>query len=813
MPGLRSIWYPAARRWPLITASVFLALVLIVASKLYLSHVDLRKAADAYLLADGNRRSSEIEDFLKERKTAAARIANSHTINAYLVNLALGMSRKYGLDANLDYINLELSRELRENKLRGRAIYREIIFIYEDGEVLARAGDNSRVSALPEIKPEVTTISVDHDTRTVFAIAPVRHKGLIRGRVITATDLDLLSALLISSTDEDMSINHAEYLFSFEGKNVVAPDAAPKLIPREIESIAHAPLSYPSVIGNFTHPTLSGHFVTIRSPVNAYPVTLVSLTREQQAYGNAGSSYWVLLIVVTSFALFAAAVGFERQRFRASRLQSDVEESNRHRVELAAKNGELLAEIARREAVEATVVAKSAQINKLAYYDQLTGLPNRALLTERANQFLANNDLEGVQGALFFVDLDHFKTLNDTLGHDYGDQLLKLTAERLLACVDHTATVARFGGDEFVIFAPRAYDEASVDAAMAAKTIAEKMIAKFERPFDLFGFQFQCSPSIGIVLFSPSVDNFDDLWKRADLAMYEAKASGRNSACIFEPRMQDVTIQRAKLEAELRADVSRHSFELLYQPQVDVSGRLIGAEALIRWPNQTFGFVSPAKFIPIAEATSLIIPMGHWVLEQACQQLKAWSASPVSNALTIAVNVSGVQLKHEGFVDSVLEVIDRYGIDPNILKLELTESVFIDSIEEIIGKMIKLRRKGVRFSLDDFGTGFSSLSYLKRLPLDQLKIDQGFVRDILTDQNDAAIAQMIVALGRTIGLSVIAEGVEDEEQRQILTRMGCNAFQGYLFGRPMAADALMSNPNCFVASSGHSLATASVAVA
>lgn len=318
MRGLCSIWHIIARRWPLITAGVFLALVLVVASKLYLSHVDLRNAADAYLLADGNRRSSEIEDFLKERKNAAARIANSHTINSYLVNLALGMSRKYGLDANIDYIKLDLARELGEHKLRGRAIYHDIIFVYEDGEVLARAGDNSQVPALPDINPEDATIAVDQDTRTVFAIAPVMHKGQMRGRVITATDLDLLSALLISSTSEDQSANHAEYLFSFEGKNVVASGAAPKLNASEIENIARTPLSYPSVIGQFTHPMLKGNFVVIRNPVNSYPVTLVSLTGEQQAYGNIGSSYWVLLIIATSFALFAAAIGLEWQRHRAS---------------------------------------------------------------------------------------------------------------------------------------------------------------------------------------------------------------------------------------------------------------------------------------------------------------------------------------------------------------------------------------------------------------------------------------------------------------------------------------------------------------
>jgi diguanylate cyclase (GGDEF)-like protein/PAS domain S-box-containing protein len=428
------------------------------------------------------------------------------------------------------------------------------------------------------------------------------------------------------------------------------------------------------------------------------------------------------------------------------------------------------------------------KIKELAFFDQLTGLPNRTLLLDRARQAMKSNARNGTCAALVFIDLDNFKTLNDTLGHDIGDILLKQTAIRLAGCIDGDDTVSRFGGDEFVVLLTniKALDEK--EAAICAEAAGEKMLRAFDEAFVFGQYSYPCTASIGIALFSEDSQSLDELLKHADLAMYEAKAAGRNGLRFFDPQMQTIFATRAALETDLRDDIRSGNLALYYQPQVDSEGRMIGAEALVRWPHAQRGMLSPAMFIPLAESTGLILPLGEWVLETACRQLAEWAGDPEFEHLTIAVNVSALQLHNKNFVGQVMESLVRTGADPRRLKLELTESFAVNRIDEIIEKMTILQRTGVTFSLDDFGTGYSSLSYLKRLPLDQLKIDQSFVRDILEDPNDAAISKMIIALGATLGLSVIAEGVENEWQRTFLAHQGCRAFQGYFFGRPMPAD-------------------------
>jgi diguanylate cyclase (GGDEF)-like protein/PAS domain S-box-containing protein len=428
-------------------------------------------------------------------------------------------------------------------------------------------------------------------------------------------------------------------------------------------------------------------------------------------------------------------------------------------------------------------------IRQLAFYDSLTGLPNRRLLQDRLQQAMAASTRSGRAGALLFIDLDHFKTLNDTLGHDKGDLLLEQVAARLLATVRESDTVARLGGDEFVIM-QEGLSESFHEAAAQAKTLGEKLLAAFSMPFQIGDYEQFSTASIGVALFQDHHDKMGDLLKWADLAMYQAKAAGRNAMRFFDPDMQAVVNARAALEADLRHALRRQEFLLYYQPQVDADGRMTGAEALVRWRHPKRGMVSPADFVPLAEDTGQILPLGQWVLETACRQLVEWAQYPLSSRLDMAVNISARQFYHPDFVQQVLATVEYIGADPGLLKLELTESVLLTNYEEIIGKMSALKARGIRFSLDDFGTGYSSLSYLKRLPLDQLKIDQSFVRDILTDHNDASIAKTIVALGHSLGLSVIAEGVETEEQLTFLAVNGCNAYQGYLFSQPLSADDL-----------------------
>ena len=424
------------------------------------------------------------------------------------------------------------------------------------------------------------------------------------------------------------------------------------------------------------------------------------------------------------------------------------------------------------------------EIHRLAFYDALTQLPNRRLLHERLLQSMAISARSGKHGAVMFIDLDNFKTLNDTQGHDVGDLLLKEVAIRLTRNVREGDTVARLGGDEFVV-ALESLSENPHDAANQSETIAEKIRLELSLPYRLNGIEHHSSPSIGVSLFRGHQDTLDNVLKQADLAMYQAKSSGRNMVCFFDPAMQTEMEQRAELEKDLRASVRLNQMELYYQMQVDDSGRILGAEALIRWRHPRRGMVSPAMFIPLAEEIGMILPIGDWVIEQACAQLKIWEMDPVLRKIQLSVNVSPRQLSQPWFVEQVREAVEKSGIRPSRLKLELTESFILDDVDEAIEKMQELRDLGIRFAMDDFGTGYSSLAYLKRLPLEQLKIDQSFVRDVSTDKSNAIMVRTIINIASNFGLEVIAEGVETDEQLAFLRQYGCNKFQGYLFGRPV----------------------------
>jgi diguanylate cyclase (GGDEF)-like protein/PAS domain S-box-containing protein len=427
------------------------------------------------------------------------------------------------------------------------------------------------------------------------------------------------------------------------------------------------------------------------------------------------------------------------------------------------------------------------RIHELAYFDQLTGLPNRILLQDRLNQLLTASARSGEHGALLFIDLDNFKTVNDTLGHHVGDQLLKQVGRRLLECARESDTVARFGGDEFVVLLG-GLDTDESNAAIGAKTAALKMLVSLDCTYQLGDVAQHATASIGVTLFQGDRVPPADLLKQADLAMYQSKIRGRNLVRFFDPSLESEMMERSVMEEDLRRAIDEQQFQLHYQAQCDEKGELTGAEVLVRWQHPRRGLVSPALFIPFAEETGLILPIGEWVLDTACRQLAAWRSNPAMAKLTLAVNVSAVQFRQPNFVENVLRVVRNTGAPPAQLKLELTESMLVANVDEIIEKMLTLKKQGMHFSLDDFGTGYSSLSYLKRLPLDQLKIDQSFVKHVLSDSNDAAIASTIVTLAKSLGLGVIAEGVETEDQRQFLAGAGCNAYQGYLFSKPIPLD-------------------------
>ena len=423
------------------------------------------------------------------------------------------------------------------------------------------------------------------------------------------------------------------------------------------------------------------------------------------------------------------------------------------------------------------------RIHHLAFFDPLTNLPNRRLLIDRIRQALAASQRNRQHGAVLFLDLDRFKILNDTRGHDIGDRLLVEVARRLKAGLREDDTVARLGGDEFVVLLQNLGQQAG-SAAGTARLVADKIRQALNAPYDLGGHRHLSSSSIGVTLFLGEEQGVDILLKQADVALYEAKAAGRNTARFFDPQMQEDIEARAELESGLREAIGTDALQLHYQPQVDLNGRPIGAEALLRWFPPSGAAISPDRFIPLAGETNLILPLGEWVVRSACHTLQAWATQPELADLVLSINISARQFSQHDFIGQMEEMLDLHDIRPGRLMLELTESAVLHNVDDAIARMKHLKERGVMFALDDFGTGYSSLSHLKRLPVDQLKIDQAFVRDVGVDPEDAAIVRTIVALGRMFGVSVMAEGVETPEQRAFLQACQCEAYQGYLFGRP-----------------------------
>jgi diguanylate cyclase (GGDEF)-like protein/PAS domain S-box-containing protein len=447
--------------------------------------------------------------------------------------------------------------------------------------------------------------------------------------------------------------------------------------------------------------------------------------------------------------------------------------------------------------------AREEEIAQLAFYDPLTDLPNRRLMKDRLQQALVASGRLKREGALMFIDLDRFKEINDTLGHDKGDRLLQRAALRLVACVREGDTVARIGGDEFVVMLPPGLSESPDESAVLAEAIADKILKSMREPYVVDGLVLHVSASIGIALFGEQPTSVEELLKRADQAMYQAKAAGRDTLRFFDVAAQDSLRTRSFIEADLRVALAQGQLLLNYQPVFNVARKMIGAEAprrrgaeaLVRWQHPQRGLLLPDDFVSIAEDSGLIFPLGQWALDAACAQLALWRDDAVLGQLTVAVNVCSLQLLDHDFVAQVLAVVQRHGVNPARLKFELTESVLLHDVDDTIAKMRELQSHGVGFSLDDFGTGYSSLAYLKRLPLDQLKIDRSFVRDMLNKPHDAAIVRTIVELGVSLGLTVVAEGVETVSQCEVLAHLGCQGFQGRLFGMPMSPDELRALAN------------------
>jgi diguanylate cyclase (GGDEF)-like protein/PAS domain S-box-containing protein len=429
----------------------------------------------------------------------------------------------------------------------------------------------------------------------------------------------------------------------------------------------------------------------------------------------------------------------------------------------------------------------NAYIEHLAFYDSLTGLPNRRLFSDRLSQVVAACLRKPSYCALLFVDLDNFKELNDTFGHDLGDLLLIEVSARLRHCVREQDTLARMGGDEFILLL-KDVGSSQEDARLNCQRIAEKISNLLDGGYLLFGTEHRSTASVGITLFGLDGARSDVLLKQADVAMYRAKTAGKNTFAFFDEGMLVRVEEQARMGQDLRAALGSDQLNLFFQPQIDAERGLIGAEALLRWNRPGKGSVPAGVFIGLAESTGLIKSMGGWAIDAACQELARWAANPALADLRLSVNVSAQQFTSPDFVDQVIASLARWSARPQRLMIELTETVVVEDVADVAAKIERLRHHGVAVALDDFGTGYSSLSYLRRLSIDELKIDQSFVRDVLTDASDATIARTIVALGQSLSLQVVAEGVETEAQRQYLLGIGCRVFQGYLFAKPMPRD-------------------------
>jgi diguanylate cyclase (GGDEF)-like protein/PAS domain S-box-containing protein len=892
------------RYWLLsVLAVVFVLYLLLLLTNAYQSQKQLRAAAETRLLAQAQQTTTLISESLASQERFVVDLAEAHEIETFLANKALGMSMRYGLNANLAAIEAGFRRKMADVRLFDAAVHERLLYVDEEGAVLVDTGPEAGAIAVPRDPTHGPQLVIDEAHSAVLAVAPVNHRNESRGVVITVASLDLLSRYL-TSTGVDLGfrqllIDGAGQALTEDSRTLLGSAPLPLLATLPSKTLI-AISEHPELEAT---PLLKGFDLVLRMPVAHTELSVITLLPAAVLYGHITSRGFLYFASAVPPVLLVTALWVGRIRQRNQRLEADVLESNRERAALRHRNDALTAEIARREALErqlrdseeryrtyiehapegivvcdhqgrfvdanpsacamvgysrvellqraaidlmppslarvqrhalqqilvqgrhelemellrkdgANIVASvraialpgdlimsfcvditdrklaEEQIHNLAYFDPLTGLPNRRLFHDRLRQLTASSQRTLEYGVVLMLDLDHFKDLNDTQGHDVGDRLLAEVARRLVANVRREDTVARLGGDEYVIVAGELGRDPSV-AAMQAEQIAEKVHRALVEPYLLAEVRpaHHSSASLGVTLFCGQEPGIDLLLKQADVALYQAKNAGRNAIRFFSPEMQATIDARAALEAALRKAADSNELCLYYQPQVDRDGQVMGAEALLRWLPPNAEAISPARFIPLAEETGLIIPTGLWVLEHACAQLGRWQSDPRTQHLLLSINVSARQFHQPDFVDQVRETILAFGIDATRLKLELTESVVLDRVDHVIARMQTIKGLGVSFSLDDFGTGYSSLSYLKRLPLDQVKVDQSFVCDLAHDQSDAAIVRAILAMSQSLGLNVIAEGVETAEQRDFLMEHGCTYFQGYLFGRPAPIEA------------------------
>jgi len=618
------------------------------------------------------------------------------------------------------------------------------------------------------------------------------------------TDFKPLVALLYQQADSSQRLapERTKEWLSLANKLVTESN---QIEAPEAKKIAATLLGLASPAGNLDmnerHLTLTqDHFLkeTVFISVSTMPETywqVVTVMPESAAKQEVAELFNLLFAIIIIAVLVAMALISFFFRFNLAQplvllilqLKTSIQDEHQTNLSIETKNkGEIGALAYWFNLRSKQLLESQSQTKHLAFYDALTGLPNRRMLLDRLEQQLAETKRRGYTGAALYIDLDHFKNLNDSLGHSVGDELLIKVGNRLGSCLRENDCIARIGGDEFVIVIASENNNHNESGLQAAR-VANRIIDSFSSPFNLSGNHYHITASIGITLFPIDHQGVEEVLKQADTAMYQAKNNGRNNYCFFETEMQHRVDERLRIQEELRHAIDANDLRLHYQPQVDAKGNCRSVEALVRWEHPVDGQISPAAFIPIAEESTLILPLGRWVLFEACRQISQWNEQGIT-LHHVAVNVSARQFQQDDFINEVKSALEQFNLLPQQLMLEITEGVILENTQEAIEKMNALKALGLSISMDDFGTGYSSLAYLKQLPLDQLKIDQSFVRDITTESNDAVLVETIISMAKHLGFDVIAEGVETEEQQQLLCEKGCFHYQGYYFSRPLTAD-------------------------
>ncbi len=892
--------------------SVFLALMVLIFYQItliynaYRSQDQLRTAADAKYVSESKQVANLISHFFYEQSRFVNNASRSQEVENFLANKALGMSMQYGLSISLDAVEESFKKKLSLSDSFGLPTYRRIIFLEESGRVVVdiHSQEKDKLPVVDQSYPDGITI----DTRQGLIVAQsrVEYRGVPQGKVITFTDLSVLTYFFNTRAQEIVT---SQIYLQFNAKDILLMtygDMDVQVNPILLSLNKNVPLPLSEVVHSSRIEVTRDEFTVLKTDITDTPFSIVFLVPTATLYSQITSNVYLFLSGIFPVLLFISLLIFFKLRLRTRQLEADVIETTKSKDVLSGKNDLLKEEIARRVALtedlrkseeryrnyiehapegilvldrlgmiidvnpslcnmtgylrkeligqSVKVLVTPAEpeylynlitrgkdldagsdelvfhkpdnkqsivnmrfitlpndmvmcfclditqqkqdeekIHHLAYYDALTSLPNRRLLNDRLRQAIVLSSRTKEYGVLMILDLDHFKNLNDTMGHDVGDQLLVMVAARIKACMRENDVVARFGGDEFVILAEHLGTDPLV-AVHEAEKIANKLLRDLNNPYSLEKAKsgYHISSSFGLSLFVGQTDGVETLLKQADLALYQAKNAGRNVFRFFNPQMQATINESTAMEGALRRAIENKELQLYCQPQVDENENAVGGEVLMRWLPPDSVPVTPDRFIALAERSGLILEIGEWLLGQALEQLKIWQLKDMTRSLTLSINVSAKQFHQPNFVEIVTAHLKKHEVNPEHLKLELTESSVLERVDEAIDRMSRLKKLGVRFSLDDFGTGYSSLSYLKLLPLDQVKIDQSFVRDIGIDSDDGAIIRAIIAMSQSLGLEVIAEGVESYEQRDFLLKYGCKLYQGYLFGRPVPIETFLA---------------------